>query len=546
MESFNVAHALTQRATNEPFRPAVILPAGRDRNGRGRFSQYSFAQLNALCDRYARGISDYGVRPGQRVLLMIRPGIELIAVVFALMKMGAVPVLIDPGMGRKAFLQCVSESEADALIGIPIAHLMRRLFAKRFTRVSRAVVIGHRGFLGAVPLEALAPVQASFDAVDSNPEDAAAIAFTSGSTGIPKGVVYSHGVFRAQVETMRKDMDIREGDVHLSAVYIFALFNPALGVTTVIPDMDPAQPARVNPAYLVETVQTFGVTFSLGSPTIWRQVAYYCGEQAIQLPSLRQIFMFGAPCPPELVEQCAALLPNGRVYTPFGATEALPLTLIDDREIVNDTSAKTENGDGVCVGRPIGDADIRIIPISDEPIKQWDEALALPLETMGEIVVKGAVVTREYLHRPEQTALAKIPDKQGFWHRMGDIGYLDASGRLWFCGRKSHRVETTRGLMLPVPCEAILNRHPAVLRTALVGVGDYGNQRPVLVVEARGRLSGSARERLRRDLILFAATHALTQDIDTVLFHGPFPVDVRHNAKIQREKLAHWAAEQLT
>ena len=546
MISCNVADALTQRAASEPFRPAVILPAGRDHSGRGRFSQYSFSQLNSLCDRYARGLCDYGVRRGQRVLLMIRPGIELIAVVFALMKIGAVPVLIDPGLGRKSFLQCVSESEADALIGIPIAHLMRRLFPKSFSPVSRAVVTGRRGFLGAAPLEALAPAQASFEAVDSDPEDAAAVAFTSGSTGIPKGVVYTHGVFRAQVEAMRKDMDIREGDVHLSAVYIFALFNPALGVTTVIPDMNPARPAQVNPAYLVEAIQTFGVTFSLGSPTIWRQVAYYCGEQAVQLPSLRQIFMFGAPCPPELVEQCAALLPKGRVYTPFGATEALPLTLIDDREIVGATAAKTQNGEGVCVGRPIGGADIRIIRIDDGRIEHWDDALALPPGTMGEIVVKGAVVTREYLNRSEQTALAKIQDKQGFWHRMGDIGYLDESGRLWFCGRKSQRVETARGLMLPVPCEAILNRHPAVLRTALVGVGEYGSQRPVLVVETRVRLSGSARERLKRDLIMFAATHALTQDIDTVLFHGPFPVDVRHNAKIQREKLAHWAAGQLT
>jgi acyl-coenzyme A synthetase/AMP-(fatty) acid ligase len=158
------------------------------------------------------------------------------------------------------------------------------------------------------------------------------------------------------------------------------------------------------------------------------------------------------------------------------------------------------------------------------------------------------VVTRTYLHRPVQTAEAKIREGNEIWHRIGDLGYLDEQGRLWFCGRKRHRVETAEGLLLPVQCEAILNQHPDVHRSAVVGVGPVGQQRPALVVEPRpGKwpTSAEARRRLIDELRSLAAGHAITRGIHDVLFYRGLPVDVRHNAKIQREKLAVWAARQL-
>jgi len=546
---YNISHALSDMAARAPFRPAIVFPAGRNVRGRAKFTQFTFQQLNALCDSYAYGLAQYGVKQGDRTLMMVRPGVELIAVTFALLKIGAVPVLIDPGMGRKAFLQCVAETEPTALIGIPLAHVMRKIFPKPFRTVRRFVTVGKRLFWeGATLAELRSSSREPFPIAPTTTDDEAAIAFTSGGTGIPKGVVYLHGIFKKQVEIMRDEMGVTEGEVHLSVMYIFALFNPALGVTTIIPDMDARKTAQVNPAYLAESIETFGVTMSLGSPLIWSILADYCAKHQVVLPSLKHVFMFGAEVMPDVVERFAKTMPNGKIYTPYGATEALPLTLMSGEEILTETGAKTLTGAGVCVGTPIGGLQVRIIPISDEPIAEWNESLALSAGHIGEIVIKGEVVTREYVNRPRQTAEAKIRDTDGFWHRMGDLGYLDEQGRIWVCGRKSHRVETSAGLLLPVQIEAIFNQHPAVKRSALVGIGAYGQQQPVLIVETRPDHSTTS-EQVKRQLIdelrTLGQQHEHARNIHAVLFHPSFLVDVRHNTKIDRLALRDWAARQL-
>ncbi|GAK50998.1 AMP-dependent synthetase and ligase [Candidatus Moduliflexus flocculans] len=545
---YNISQALCDMAARAPYRAAIVFPAGRDARGRAKFTQLTFQQLNALCDSYAHGLAQYGIKQGDRTLMMIRPGMELIAVTFALLKIGAVPVLIDPGMGRKAFLQCVAETEPTALIGIPLAHVMRKVFPKPFRNVRRFVTVGKRLFWDGATLAELQTVSREpFPVAPTTTEDEAAVAFTSGGTGIPKGVVYLHGIFKKQVEIMRDEMGVKEGETHLSVMYIFALFNPALGVTTIIPDMDARKTAQVNPAYLVESIETFGVTMSLGSPLIWSILADYCSKRSLTLPSLQHVFMFGAEVMPDVVKRFAKAMPNGKIYTPYGATEALPLTLMPGEEILAETGAKTLTGAGVCVGKPIGGLQARIIPISDEPIAEWNESLALPTEQIGEIVIKGEVVTREYVNRPRQTAEAKIRDDSGFWHRMGDLGYLDEQGRIWVCGRKSHRVETPAGLLLPVQVEAVFTQHPAVKRAALVGIGAYGQQQPVVILEtqpAQSPRNEQAKQQLIDELRKLGEQHEHTRAIRAFFFHPSFPVDVRHNTKIDRLALRDWAARQ--
>ncbi len=553
-EHYNVAAALAEMAARDPYRPAIIFPAGRDAAGRAMTVQLNFRQLNAECDRYAHGLTEFGIRMGDRVLLMVRPGVELIAVVFALVRMGAVPVLIDPGMGRRALLQCIAETEPTALIGVPLVHLLRRLIPKSFTTVERSVVVGATNVvtraLADTTLERVhSPRTDPFPTASTTTESEAAVAFTSGSTGIPKGVVYLHGMFKAQIDLLRDVIGIRPGEVDLALLYIFALFNPALGVTTVIPDMDPTKPAAINPAYVVEALQTYGVTNAFGSPTIWKRVAPYCAERGIRLSSLKRVLMAGAPVPPALIELLLThvLDPVADVNTPFGATEAMPLTGMSGRDILAETASLSAEGRGMCVGRPLPGITVRIIRITDAAIPTWDEHLVLPPGEIGEIVVKGPVVTRTYLNRPEQTALAKIQDADGhLWHRMGDVGYFDAQGRLWFCGRKAHRVTTREEVLFPVPCETIFNHHPGVNRTALVGVGPQGRQCPFLVVEPRPGYQPTSlleKQKFTLELLALGAEYEHTRAIQSVLFYpDPFPTDVRHNAKIQREKLAVWAA----
>ncbi len=546
----NVTQGLRATAAARPYRPAVIFPVGRDVNGLSTFTQLSYEQLDQTVDRYALGLKAFGIKEGQRTMMLVPASIDFIAITFALLRMGAVPVFIDPGMPRKDLLQCIKETEPTAFIGIPKAYVLRLAFPGAFKHITHWVTVGKRKYLGGATLAELASKQnGTCPVANTTAESEAAVAFTSGSTGIPKGVVYLHGMFAAQVDMLRDGIGYSEDLIDLPCLPILALFNPAFGITTIFPNMDFTHPATVDPAYLVDAIQTHGISTSFGSPTIWKKVAAYCKSENIKLPSLQRIIMAGAPVPPFLIEDLKDVLVDGQVFTPFGATEALPMTNMNGREILEETAAMSDAGGGYCVGYPLEGVDIRIIRITDDPIEKWDDSLLVPDGEIGEVAVKGACVTREYLHRPLETARSKIPDIDGMWHRMGDTGYFDSKGRLWFGGRKAHRVGTAKGVMLPVQCEAIFNHHPAVSRTALVGLGPMGQQTPVLCVECwPGKFPATADEqkKMRQELFQLGADNSLTASIQQILFHPGFPMDVRHNAKIQREKLAVWAAQQIS
>ncbi len=243
-----------------------------------------------------------------------------------------------------------------------------------------------------------------------------------------------------------------------------------------------------------------------------------------------------------------SLVYGGRTFTPYGATEALPVSSLSGDEILADTWPQTRAGAGVCVGRPFAELTVKILPISDEPIPDWDDARVLPAGTIGEIVVKGPVVTKRYDHHDRENIWAKIYEGSDVWHRMGDAGYFDDRGRLWFCGRKNHRVETAGGVLYSVPVEEIFNAHPRVFRAALVGLGSRPRQHPVLIVEPRP--GAAPRGRAERaafidELKALAKNHSSLGEIRDILFHPGLPVDYRHNAKIIREELVPWAAKEL-
>jgi acyl-CoA synthetase (AMP-forming)/AMP-acid ligase II len=323
---------------------------------------------------------------------------------------------------------------------------------------------------------------------------------------------------------------------------LFALFGVALGMTCVIPDMDPTRPAEVDPTRLIQNIKKYNITTSFGSPALWNTVSKYCLEKNVQLPTLKRILMAGAPVPGSLLERFDRILsPEALIHTPYGATEALPVAVISHREVVDETWKQTREGKGTCVGKAVNGLTLKIIKISDEAIAEWDDSLELPQGSIGEVVVQGPWVTRQYFNLDNATRMAKIQDGESFWHRMGDVGYLDESNRLWFCGRKSHRVQTADGTLFTIPCEAIYNTHEQVKRSALVGVGPAGNQTQMIVIEAEGAIDKNT---LTEELLTLGASHSITRSIQKVLYHPSFPVDIRHNAKIGREQLTSWASEQ--
>jgi len=529
----NIARHLALMAVARPAAPALKIPRGRTPSGKIDYLTLSFAELDAEATAWGARLTAAGIGRGDRTLVMVRQGLPLIAAVFALFRLGAVPVVIDHGMSRKNFLACVARSRPRALVGIPLAQVMSRVFRSAFATVQ--IRVWARGSTTSRLASGLKPKPYTLQPARSATTELAAILFTSGSTGAPKGVCYEHGMFEAQLNLIRDTYGITPGEIDLPMLPIFALFNPALGLTTIVPEIDPSRPAEVDPAKIVQAILQENVTNSFGSPTLWSKIGDYCLAQKISLPSLRRVLCAGATVPATLWRNSPVFLPRGRLHSPYGATEALPVANISADEI-DPASVR-----GACVGRPLPGIAVKIIAIVDIPIATLAQIRELPAGQIGEIIVCGPVVTKTYDALPDATAAAKIADGATVWHRMGDCGYVDPAGRLWFCGRKAERVETATGIMYTEPCEQVFRVHRRVTRCALIGLGEPGRQRPALVVEARPK-NAADRQTFARELRALGQEQTHTAAISRFYFHPQFPVDVRHNAKIHRLTLAQWAA----
>jgi acyl-CoA synthetase (AMP-forming)/AMP-acid ligase II len=548
----NIAASLPRLARERPDQIAIRCPSGRRPDGSSLYGlELNYAQLDRRSDAIAAGLARIGIGRGVRTALMVRPSPEFFLLMFALFKSGAVPVLIDPGIDRRALKQCLDEAAPTGFIGIPLAQLARVLLGWGRGHVRHLVTVGRRFPFGGHSLDQVEALGkgASPQLADTAPDEVAALLFTSGSTGVPKGVVYRHRHFVAQVELLREAFGIEPGGVDLPTFPPFALFDPALGLTSVIPDMDPTRPAKADPRKLIGAIREFGVTQMFGSPALLDTLSRYGEQHGVKLPGVKRVTSAGAPVPFAVVARMQAMLDeDAQIWTPYGATECLPVAVIEGRELAK-TRAQTEAGAGTCVGRPLAANTVRVIAISDEAIDHWSGVRELPLGEVGEITVAGPSATDAYFKRESATRVSKIretlPDGgERIVHRMGDLGWFDESGRLWFCGRKSQRVETAQGPLYTEQVEPVFNTHPEVRRSALVGIGEYGAQQPVLCVEL---IAGCSRERsaIEAELLNLGARFAHTRDIQRVLFHAGFPVDIRHNAKIGREALSRWATQAL-
>jgi acyl-CoA synthetase (AMP-forming)/AMP-acid ligase II len=422
----NVGHVVTETAARMPGGIAVAAAA---KNGPKkstpqtpiRYDEITFGELEARTNRMARGFIDAGVNKGDRIALMVPPGIEFVALVFALFKCGAVVILIDPGMGRKNMLHCLSSADPVGMVGIPLAHIVRWVKRKSLPLCKKNFVVG--SLFGVKKVSA-------FDALDSQPlrpldvgrEDAAAIIFTTGSTGPPKGVLYRHRIFIEQAQQIRDYFRIQPGTVDVSGFPLFALFNTAMGTTTVFPEMDPTRPAEVHPPNIIDAVNKYQADQSFGSPALWNTVSTFCETANVQLPTVKRILSAGAPVPAHVLRRIKSVIAeDGDAFTPYGATEALPVACNSASVVLAETHAQTDKGGGTCVGSSFETMRWKVIEISDDPISKIEDCHELPPLETGELIVQGVTVTDQYVTSMEANDLHKIKDGDGFWHRMGDV-----------------------------------------------------------------------------------------------------------------------------
>ncbi len=557
-EPCNVSERLRAQAKARGTERAIIDPRGLHPALHAATREVTFGELEADVELLARALVARGVVPGQRLALLVPPSIEFITLVFALLRSGAVAILIDPGMGKKNLVRCLSEAAPTGFIAIERAQWVRRILRHKFPLAKLNVTVGSPLFFAGFTIKELRELGKSDVSLPTTlAADPAAIIFTSGSTGPAKGVLYRHRNFDSQVELIQKQYNIQPGEIDVPCFALFGLFNAAMGVTTVIPEMDFSQPAACDPRLIVEgAIGRHHATQSFASPAVWDKVGRYCETEKIKFRHLRRVLSAGAPVRGEILERMMQVLPpEAEMHTPYGATEALPVATISAREVLGETWAKTQAGAGVCVGRRFEQIEWRVVKISDGPLPTIADTVELPRGEIGELIVRGPTVTTEYVTRTEANATAKIADPTGFWHRMGDAGYLDEQDRFWYCGRVSHRVVLADRTLYTEQVEAIFNTHPAVRRSALVGARDcIDNLVPLLVIEPREvttnwfgkkRFNIKKLHQLSNELMELAQRHDLTKNVRGPFYHPSFPMDVRHNAKIFREELQRWATRSM-
>ena len=506
----NVCDLLDQQVKNLPNKTSIVYPI----NGSSSYKSYTFLELGERINRIANKLVALGVMPQDKVLLFLKPDLDFCAITFALFKLGAVGVFIDPGMPKKMFFKCIKDLEPDVLIAIPKVHFLSFFFPKVFSSVRLFIKNSESSGLRAKPLfQNLNLCSGSFSSFSPNESDLAAILFTSGGTGPAKGVEYTHDIFINQTQMLQKEFNLTKDDTDIPGFPLFSFFTLAMGMTSVIPDMDFAAPAACDAKLLYKNITDSKATFLAGSPAIWERLADFCIKENLKLDSVKFVTMFGAPVKNELHEKFSKILPIGTTYTPYGATECLPVTNISGSKILQNYKEATDLGAGICVGKPLVGVKIEILNPDENGV--------------GAIAVCSKNVTKGYYRLPVETKASKLTKDGELWHKMGDVGYLQ-DGELWFCGREKHFIHFNNKYFYPTQIEGIINSHPKVKKSALVKV----NEQPCIVIE------GKFDSELKRELEQMIQASTILEDIKKIFFYEQFPVDIRHNIKIDRIKLA--------
>lgn len=532
----NVSELISKQASLNPSKESITVPV-KTISGYNYIS-YTFLELEERINQLCHKLTILGVRPGDKVLFFVKPNIDFCAITFALFRMGAVSVFIDPGMKKYYFFQCIQDLKPDVIIGIPAVHILRRIFYKYFKNIRVAITTGSLGIFTPSIYKGLASCSKQFNTYIPKPKDLAAILYTSGGTGKPKGVEYTHDIFINQTKMLQNEFNLTEADIDIPGFPLFSFFTLAMGMKSVVPDMDFAKPGVCDPKKLYQNIMDTNATFVAGSPAIWERLAHYCHENKLQLPSVKYLVMFGAPVKNKIHEYFKAALPNGTSYTPYGATECLPIANISGKEILSFTAEKTAQGMGTCVGKLFDEVKIKIIQDSDKEIENLSDCNELPNGSIGEIIVQSPNVTKAYYQNSQATKLSKIYDNETVWHRMGDMGYLDEEGYLWFCGRKKHKFQINNETIYPIMLEQVVNTTEVVTKSAVVFHTKI--KKPVLVVEA-----GQLNLEQKKAILEACKKNKSTEILDEVYSMKKLPVDTRHNIKIDRSLISHIISESV-
>ncbi len=514
----NIAEVLRQHAVAHPDRAAIV-----DAHG-GRDRVITFGALEGTTAQAAQLLSDSGLRPGDRVLVLQPMSAELYVALLAIFRLGLVATFVDPSAGMAHVERCCALAQPKALIGSPKAHLLR-LLAPTLGRIPLKLAIGAPVPIpGAVPWQRLAACMPHDGVYDAAPDDPALLTFTSGSTGQPKAMVRSHSFLLAQHRVLERNFPSGSGGVSLTTLPIFVLADLASGMTSLIAAGDLRHPGRVEAAPVLDQMERYRPLRASASPAFWERIVAYCRAHGRSLLHVEAIYAGGAPVFPRLLDDLQEIAPQAAVVAVYGSTEAEPIAHIARSAFTPEDVPAMLAGRGLLVGAPVREIELRILrdawgtPLGPYTSAAFEER-CLPPDEPGEIVVSGTHVSGGYLGGEGDEETKFCVDGTP-WHRTGDAGYLDATGRLWLLGRCAARIADERGTLYPFAVEAALSAHREIRRSAAVAVGG----RRVLALELESPADGTTRDKL---------AHAVAwAQFDEVRVLRRIPVDRRHNAKI--------------
>jgi acyl-coenzyme A synthetase/AMP-(fatty) acid ligase/pimeloyl-ACP methyl ester carboxylesterase len=528
--------ALERRAEDQT--PAIIDVGG---------ATMSWMELHQRVRDLAAGMAAAGIRPGDRIGLMVEPSADLTVAVYAAWRAGAVIVVADKGLGFAGMRRALRSASIDHVVGAPAGLAAARLMGLPGSRIAvGSIAAAPRRALGAEhTLEELSLLGRSAAAPrQPTPDQECAVLFTSGSTGPAKGVLYRHAQASAQLELLRATYGLTAEDRLVAAFAPFALLGPALGIGSTVPDIDVTAPATLTAAALADAAAAGDATIVFASPAALRNVDATAGAlslpQQSALANIRLCMSAGAPVPTSLLESLQAVLPNAAFHTPYGMTEALPVTDVSLDELL-----RAGPGDGVCVGAPVPTAQVTISPLT--PLGDADGDPTTEPFCTGEISVRAPHVKERY---DALWATERASSREPGWHRTGDVGHLDEQGRLWVEGRLDHLITTPRGVITPVGVEQRVERLEEVRTAAAVGVGPPGTQMLAVVVIPADGVRRTGRHRRRRlrlapTTLSDAVRAAAGAEVAAVMTAPALPVDIRHGSKIDRRAVSSRAARYL-
>jgi len=548
-EQANVSRYIVELAQVSAYKQAITCLSGRDTNGKMAYSHLTFRQLNQRSNDLARGLQQAGVIRGTRAALQMLPGIEWFSITYALLKIGAVPIILQPALGMRKMAQCVKAVEPEILITEPKYQAIQMFQVSNYQSVHLQISTEKKWFSKGISITDLQRNEpTTFQPAEMRSSDTGMIFFsTSCESESPKPTVFTHGMLNAMVEQIKSVMSVSVDSTLITTFPFFMILAPAIGMQQIIPESHSLKANKLNPRILVETIWDYGVTHLLMSSTRLMMLTEFLKDESIFLPSIQRITSWGEPYPAfELQRLHSFITEKTQIFPLYGMTEAPVVSTLGSHKIVAETQIKTERGFGLCQGKEIDGLKMRVIEVNDRPIDNWSDDLLVDKGGIGELVICGESVSRQYYNDTKNDALQKIPDGKFMWHRTGDIGWLDTHGNFWFCGRKQDRVTISEDETLyTIPCEAVFMQHERVYRCIIVGVGPIPYQTPVLIIELAPGDSGKYISTLTHELLDLAQSYPHTGNIKNILFRKCFPVHSLYHQKINRKQLTIWAAKKL-